>query len=200
MSNNNELSHELKDVDLENIIRGSSNSEFSPNKSVIGLVVIVLLVVSLFSAFIIYIVFNTDLLMDQTSDIVGGITCDRPRSDMIDASNAPCCGDSGFNVNSLIRYLADKEMTVGTNAVGYLTVCNGYCSESTGNGCKDSTENKKYQQCINELKPVPSTCGPAMPVAYIGATKYYGQKGGPQAISSCSQHCKCGLITCDPVE
>ena len=198
MTNNNELSYELKDVELEDIIQGTSHTEFKPSKSVIMLVIIVLLVVSLFSAFIIYIVFNTDLLIDTTGDIISGLTCNKSRLDMIDASDAPCCANIAFDVTD-IRYLADKQMTVGVNPVSYRTVCPGYCSEFSGNGCANSAENERYQKCIDELTPVPSTCGLAMPVAYIGNTNYYGQKGGYQAQANCTLKCKCGLITCDPV-
>jgi hypothetical protein len=174
--------------------------DFDTNKGVnVGsllLVLLVLVIVCLFSAYILYLVFGTDMLMDHSGDIINGLTCDK--SNLIDASTAPCCAGQGNFIVSDIRYLADIDMTVGTNPQDYGTVCRGYCSSFTGSGCVNSDEDVNYQKCISNLKPV-NCNGLAMPVAQIGAQRYYGQSAGYQADAICSTKCVCGLSTCQVV-
>ncbi len=191
------MAAELEDIDIEDIKRGLDNGGYNINTGTVILVLLVLVVVSLFSAFVLYIVFGTDALVDRTGDIIDGLICDRADSDLIDATDAPCCAAANFIVTD-IRYLEDINMTIGVNQVDYRSVCKGYCSKFNGNGCDNNTEDVDYQKCIKNLKP--ENCnGLAMPISKIGAQRYYGQVAGYQTSIFCCVRCQCALSTCKQI-
>jgi len=187
---------ELKNLDVNELHTAYENqNEKVTNTSTILLVIFVLIIVSLLCAFILYLVFGTDMLIDKSGNVFTGLVCDK--ANLIDASTAPCCSTNNFNVTD-IRYLSDINMTVGTNPVDYRSVCRGYCSKFTGSGCEDPDEDQDYQKCISNLMPVNCT-GLAMPVAQIGSQKYYGQNAGYQVSYNCATQCICARSTCQPV-
>jgi hypothetical protein len=192
------MSDDIKDdvdnIDLVDMQRGLNADNSIPSTAIILLVLFILIVVGLVSGYFLYLVFGTDSLIDHSGDIYGSLTCEA--ADPIDATDAPCCSQSDFIVSG-IRYLSDIVMTIGVNPVQYQTVCRGYCSKYTGNGCDNPTDTKNYQDCIAQLQPM-NCNGLAMPVARVGNQKYYGQAGGYQAMRSCNTQCKCGLQTCVP--
>ncbi len=195
MSDVEDFEYDLAGISPKDITTGFNKKSDSVNTGTVLLVLLILIIVSLFSGFILYIVFGTDNLIDKNGDVISGLTCDK--SPLTDASTAPCCGQGNFTVTD-IRYLEDINMTVGVNPQDYSTVCRGYCSKFNGNGCSNSDDDGRYQNCIKNLQPV-NCNGLAMPVAEIGAQRYYGQSAGYQVANACQTKCKCALSTCQPV-
>jgi hypothetical protein len=73
------------------------------------------------------------------------------------------------------RYVQSLNMVVNPIAVGYLEVCQGFCTNginTDGTSCVNGIGQSDFEKCI--LISEPRNCtGPAMPVAALGATFFY---------------------------
>ncbi len=97
-----------------------------------------------------------------------------PVDQLIDISNLQCCVQ-GSSVSPL-RYVESLDAIVGPSAVFWAQACAGHCERgirTTDNTACVTGDSTAYQQCANLIKPT-DTCGElALPVAILGADRYY---------------------------
>lgn len=127
----------------------------------------------------------------QSDNRLSNTRCPRPET-AVDITALPCCVVAGITTS--LRYEPSIDMIVSPQPVFPLNACAGFCVNGLneqGNACLGAQGAEQFTACLSRTQPVGCTTT-AQPVAFIGATNFYGYAATQQ---SCTVTRPCSAIT-----